>query len=224
MSNSYPRSLPRKPSKKACENGLFDDGKNCLEKKACKRVPCPKNKSGCLECGSNVVKMDEKERSYCDVNEEKLGNLCYKKCKSGYYAKGSLCIKGIPNDIKQKIKSKIKVEQTGLIPSLVNFIKESSLRIMGKKKENFENTNEISFLTKFDNFLKNIVGRDLEEYRWVIFASVIIFIILLIDYTPKENVNANPTMPESIKPAINIKYRNINYIDNLELNEFLKDL
>lgn len=224
MSNSYPRGLPRKPSKKPCENGLFDDGKNCLERKACKRVPCLKNISGCLECGSNIVKMDEKDRLYCDINEEKLGNLCYKKCKSGYYAKGSLCHKGISNDIKKKIKSKIKVEQTGFIPRLVNLIKETSLRIIGKKKENFENTNQISFLTQFDNFLKKIVGRDLEENRWVIFTSVVILIILLIDYTPKENVT--PTLPvlninQNLPSSIKIKYRNI---DNLELDEFLKDL
>jgi len=231
MQNSYSRGLPRKPSKKPCENGLFDDGKKCLERKACRRVPCFKDKNGCLECGTSIVKMDESERLYCNPNEDKIGNLCYKKCKEGYYNKGSSCVKGISNEIKSKIK--IPIEQKGMLPNLVTLIKETALRVLGKKKQNslenkkkvsFENkkkegfeykeyTKEQRFLTWFDNnILKKIVGKNLEKYRWYIFGILIIIFLLLPTV-----YNVNPKTPQAVK----IKYNNY---DDILFEKFLRDL
>lgn len=213
MLDSYSRGLPRKPSKKPCESGLYDDGKNCLERKSCKRISCVKNKNGCIECGSSIVKMNEDDRLYCDVNEEKVGKLCYKKCKNGYYAKGALCVKGIPNDIKRKIKD-VDIE-TGLIPRFINFIRSKFV-----KSEKFENTGknlliqtnkETGLIDKLDNLLKSVLGKDLEEYRWYIFTLLVIVIILIVDYR-----KSNQT-PDYLK----IKYGNIN---NQLLEEFIREI
>jgi len=111
----YIRRKGRNPQKAKCNSNLIDDGFNCIDDYVCKRVKC--EDGNCIDCNNNnnIVKSYE-ERFHCNKNEEKIDNLCYKKCNPGYVSQGIKCIKGIYNVTSEKtvpyIKNSINLNYT----------------------------------------------------------------------------------------------------------------
>jgi hypothetical protein len=100
MSNQdyYVRSKSRIPFKLKCDSNLIDDGYNCVDNLTCKRGNPP-------ICTGKVIIKKYDDRLVCDENEDKIDNLCYEKCNSGYTAEGTNCRKGFDSILNEKISN-----------------------------------------------------------------------------------------------------------------------
>ena len=115
----YVRSKSRLPHKLKCDNNLIDDGFNCIDNNICKRKKC--DNYNYLECSHNNIVKTYQERLECNKNEEKIGNLCYKKCNSGYITEGPNCVKGVDSVITKKVL-KNKNKSYNIIKNIIKFI------------------------------------------------------------------------------------------------------
>jgi hypothetical protein len=165
----YYRDNGRNPTKEKCDSNLIDDGQNCMSDLVCKRIKCEKP-TGCIVCDEGKVIKSYEQRLSCDLNEEKIGNLCFAKCKPGFTGSGNKCIKGVDNvllqNINQETESKKMLDTSfldSILESISNFIR---------------NFNLIKFLKSFDKSVNSLFSNNLAPYRWYI----IILIIFLLHY------------------------------------------
>jgi len=97
----YIREKGRAPVKNKCNSNLLDDGRNCVDNTTCIRVACDDPK-GCVKC-LDPIKVPLEERLLCGKDEEKINNMCYKKCKTGYVGDEEKCYKGVDDMLIKKL-------------------------------------------------------------------------------------------------------------------------
>ena len=167
----YIRSKGRKPDLIKCNSNLIDDGLNCIDSSICKRVNC--NDNNCIECIDNNIIKKYEDRLHCNQNEEKINDLCYKRCNSGYVAKGSKCIKGVDNVLTNKILTYDN--------NSININSDSNHLIMIHHKFNQFTKATKNFFN--ENIIKNKHIKDIIKFvkknKWQIITVVIIFILVI---------------------------------------------
>jgi hypothetical protein len=167
----YIRSKGRKPDLIKCNSNLIDDGLNCIDSIICKRVNC--NDNNCIECIDNNIIKKYEDRLHCNQNEEKINDLCYKRCNSGYVAKGSKCVKGVDNVLSNKI---LTYDNNSInINSDSNYLK----MILHKFNEVTKTTQKIFN----ENIIKNKTIKDIIKFvkknKWATIFCLIIFILVI---------------------------------------------
>jgi hypothetical protein len=166
----YIRSKGRIPDKIKCNGNLIDDGFNCINDKICKRD------ANSIKCTENNIVKTYQERLQCNKNEDKINDLCYKRCNSGYTPQGSKCVKGVDNIITNKVlvddDESIKIKSSSnYMKSLSNVIKYIKHKLMQLYK----------IIKKFiyENFINNkcINTISFMKYKWYI-----IFVLVVLTY------------------------------------------
>lgn len=168
----YMREKGHAPSKSKCNSNLVDDGVDCVDNTTCIRVACDDPK-GCIKC-LDSKKLPLEERLICGKDEEKINNMCYKKCKTGYIGDDTKCYKGVD-------------------PLLIYTLTESDneVRVIeDKTKGSFNLFNSIldSWLIKK---IKNLYG-SLGKYRFLIVILLICLIIYYYFFMNKNQINNKP--------------------------------
>jgi len=172
----YIRSKGRIPDKIKCDDNLIDDGFNCINNTICNR------ESTSIKCTETNIVKTYQERLQCNKNEDKINDLCYKRCNSGYTPQGSKCIKGIDNIITNKvltdeddsIKIKSPNDKTQFLSNIIKYI-NNKLKLLYKIIKKFINENFIN-----NKCMKNI---PFMKYKWyiIITATVLIYYFFCVN-------------------------------------------
>jgi len=178
----YIRSKGRKPNLIKCNSNLIDDGLNCIDSIICKRVKCDEN--NCIECIDNNIIKKYEDRLQCNQNEEKINNLCYKRCNSGYVAKGSKCVKGVDPVLTNKVltydNNSININSNHVKGIYYNFNEVT------KATKNFFNKNIIK-----NKCIKDII-KIVKKNKWYIIIFLIIFILVIYNIFLLATKNRKP--------------------------------
>jgi len=170
----YMREKGHAPSKSKCNSNLVDDGVNCVDNTTCIRVACDDPK-GCIKC-LDSKKIPFEERLTCGKDEEKINNMCYKKCTTGYIGDDTKCYKGVDPLLIKKLTETDNEDK----------------EIEDKSKDSFNLFNYIlDFFSWLNKKIKNLYG-SLGKYRFLIVILLICLIIYYYFFMSQNKINYKP--------------------------------